>query len=152
MDSMNQTVIYAAVMLVAGLGIPVMGALNGGLGARMQNPALAASIMLFVGACFSLVFLLSTRGLAGLSPRVSAPWYFYFAGLFVLMYVLSVTWVAPRFGVGNAISFALLGQLLAMTVIDQVGLFGAIQHSLTVQRAVGLVLMAAGVFLVVRRS
>lgn len=149
---MNQTIFYAAVMLTAGLGIPVMGALNGGLGARMQNPALAATIMLFVGTCFSLSFLLATTGLAGSSIRTAAPWYYYFAGLFVVLYVLSITWAAPRFGVSNAISFALLGQLIAMTIIDQFGMFGAIKFGLTVHRSVGLVLMAAGIFLVVRRT
>ncbi len=149
---MNPNLTYAAVMLAAGLGIPVMGALNSGLGARLQNPAMAASIMLFVGAGLSLLVLALAQGFHLPSVRTPTPWYFYCAGPFVLMYVLSVTWVAPRFGIGNAISFALLGQLIAMTVIDQVGLFGAPLHSLTLPRAIGLVFMAAGVFLVVRRA
>ena len=149
---MNASVTYAAVMLAAGVGIPVMGALNGGLGAKLQNPALATSIMLLVGATVALLFLLSTKGIPETLFRAPTPWYFYFAGFFVAFYVLSVTWVAPRFGVGNAISFALLGQLIAITVIDQVGLFGAMTQGLTAQRAIGLVLMTAGVFLVVRRA
>ena len=59
--------------------------------------------------------------------------------------------MAPVFGVGNAIAFVLLGQLIAMATIDQFGLLGAPQISLTPFRILGLILMAAGVFFVVRK-
>jgi transporter family-2 protein len=77
--------------------------------------------------------------------------YFYFGGLFVVFYVLSITWVAPRFGIGNAVSFVLLGQLVSMLTIDQFGLMGSPQTTISVQRIIGLALMAVGVFLVVRK-
>lgn len=68
-----------------------------------------------------------------------------------MFYILSITWVAPRFGVSNAVAFVLLGQLVAMSAIDHFGLFGAGKFALTPQRIVGLALMAAGVFMVVAR-
>ena len=40
---MNNTIIYSSLMLFAGLGIPLMAALNGGLGNKLQSPALAAT-------------------------------------------------------------------------------------------------------------
>ena len=85
------------------------------------------------------------------SSSSRAPIYFYFGGGFVLFYVLSIAWVAPVFGVGNAIAFVLLGQLIAMATIDQFGLLGAPQISLTPLRILGLILMAAGVLFVVRK-
>ena len=69
----------------------------------------------------------------------------------VIFYILSITWVAPKFGVGNAVSFVLLGQIISMVVIDHFGLFGALQHSVSSQRFAGLALMIVGVFLTVRR-
>jgi transporter family-2 protein len=72
--------------------------------------------------------------------------------VFVVLYISSITWVAPRFGLGNAVSFVLLGQLIAMTLIDHFGLIGAPQFPLSLQRAVGLVFMTVGVFLVVQRT
>ena len=85
-------------------------------------------------------------------PKASLPFYFYLSGAFVAFYVLSVTWVAPQFGVGNAVAFVLLGQIVSMAAIDQVGLFGAPTRAITSQGAVGLVLMCVGVFLAVRRG
>ena len=62
-----------------------------------------------------------------------------------------MTWVAPKFGVGNAVAFVLLGQLISMALIDHFAWFGAAQHTITAQRLLGLALMTAGVFLSVRR-
>lgn len=139
-------------MLIAGLGIPVMAALNGGLGTKLESPVLAATILFGVGLIISTIVLLATQGIPDISLNSNAPWYLYCGGIFVIFYVLSITWVAPRFGVSNAVSFVLLGQLLAMTIIDHFGFVGAPQYSVTLQRALGLVLMASGVLLVVNRA
>jgi transporter family-2 protein len=65
----------------------------------------------------------------------------------VVFYILAVTWAAPRIGVGNAIFFVLLGQLIAAAAIDHFGLFGALKTTLTLKRAIGLLVMALGVYL-----
>lgn len=148
---MNNSIIYATVMLLAGLGIPTMAALNGGLGAKLQNPPLASTILLLLGSIIALVYLLVTQGVPKSLSAENTPSYFYLGGIFIAFYILSVTWIAPRFGIANAISFVLLGQLIAMTVIDRFGLFGMAQMALSYQRVLGLVLMSAGVFLVLER-
>ena len=68
----------------------------------------------------------------------------------VVFYVLGMTWIAPKFGVGNAVAFVLLGQIISMAIIDHFGLFSAIYHPISAQRLVGLALMAIGVFMSVR--
>lgn len=142
---------YAALMMVAGIGIPIMAALNAGLGARLANPAYAAVILFTVGLFASTSYLLIFQGMPKSLPPTGIPVHFYLGGLFVLFYVLSITWVAPRFGIGNAVSFVLLGQLLSMATIDHFALMGANQYPFTLQRFIGLVCMALGVFLVVRK-
>jgi transporter family-2 protein len=149
---MNNTFFYSVLMLFAGLGIPVMAALNGGLGGKLQSPALAATILFLVGLAISITFLLVIEGKPVELYKANIPWYFYLGGVFVMFYILSITWVAPRFGVSNAVSFVLLGQLVAMSIIDHYGFFGALQNSLSFQRVIGLVLMAAGVFIAIGRS
>ena len=138
-------------MLMAGLGIPVMAALSATLGARYGSPALAASVLFLVALSISVIFLFVVEGGLKPFPKISLPFYFYLGGLFVAFYVLSVTWVAPQFGIGNAVAFVLLGQLISMAAIDQFGLLGAQIHAITLQRAIGLILMLVGVFLAVRR-
>lgn len=148
---MNTTFFYSSLMLVAGLGIPVMAALNGSLGVKLQSPALAAAILFSVGLLIAATYLIAVEGLPESIQMSQTPWYLYFGGLFVMFYILSITWVAPRFGVANAVSFVLLGQLIAMTIIDHYGFAGNIRYPADPQRILGLLIMAAGVFLVLSR-
>jgi len=145
-----QTWIYAGLMLLAGFGIPIMAALNGGLGMRLQSTAVASCILLSFATMVAFTITLATEGIPKTLYQHPTPFYFYLAGFFVVFYTFTITWVAPRFGVGNAVAFVLLGQLIAMTIIDQFGLLGSPQISISPQRVAGLVLMALGVFLVVR--
>jgi transporter family-2 protein len=136
----------ALMMIVVGMGIPVTAALNAGLGTHIQSPVAASVILFAVGLVMTAIVLafvgLPSRGVfTGLSP-----WY-YLAAFGVVFYVLSVTWSAPRIGVGNAIFFVLLGQLVAAAIIDHFGLFGAAKSALTMQRGIGLAVMAIGVYL-----
>jgi len=148
---MFNSVTYSLLMLVAGIGIPVMATLNGGLGAKLQSPALAATILFSVGLIIALAYLLATEGIPDTLYHPSTPLYYYFGGIFVMFYILTITWVAPRFGVSNAIAFVLLGQLIAMSLIDHFGLLGAQKFTLNIQRMAGLGFMAIGVFLVLNK-
>jgi len=148
---MANQLFFSCLMIATGIGIPIMAALNATLGARYGSTAFAASVLFFVALVISVVFFFAVEGSLKLSPKTPVPFYFYLGGAFVAFYVLSITWVAPKFGVGNAVAFVLLGQLISMAVIDQFGLFGAATHVITLQRTVGLVLMTVGVFLAVRR-
>jgi len=151
MNYFEQPIFYVLLMCVAGMGIPFMAALNGGLGAKLDSPALATSILFIVGSVVSLAYLFLSGGLPKLPAAEPIPIFFYLGGLFVIFYILSITWVAPRFGVANAVSLVLLGQLLSMTVIDHFGLLGALQNSISMRRVAGLALMGSGVFLTLSR-
>ncbi|MFY0681282.1 MAG: DMT family transporter [Thalassovita sp.] len=143
---MPPTTYYAVTMIVAGIGIPILAALNAALGARIGSPVAAAAI-LFTVAWGAVLVLLVFEGLGPLSKAVSAPKYQFLAGFLVAFYVLSITFVAPKFGVGNAVFFVLLGQLACAAIIDHFGLFGALQSSLTPRRLAGIAFMVLGVFL-----
>ncbi|MBI1173300.1 EamA-like transporter family protein [bacterium] len=147
---MGDTLRYAGIMLLAGIGIPVLAALNAQLGARIGAPV-AASVVLFAVAFTACVLVLVVSGQAPALARLPAqPKGLFLAGLFVAFYVLSVTFVAPRFGVGNAIFCVLLGQMIAATLIDHFGLFGAAARAITLTRASGIAAMVAGIVLIQR--
>lgn len=150
---MANQLFFACLMLATGIGIPVMATLSATLGAKYGSPAFAASVLFLVALSISLAFFFTVEGgLMRPLAKISLPFYFYLGGVFVAFYVLSVTWVAPQFGVGNAVAFVLLGQLISMATIDQFGLLGAPTHTITFQRSIGLILMSVGVFLAVRRG
>jgi transporter family-2 protein len=143
---------FSCLMVATGIGIPIMAALSGALGAKYASPGFAASVLFLVALFISVAFLFAVEGGLKPVPKTSLPFYFYLGGVFVAFYVLSVTWVAPQFGVGNAVAFVLLGQLISMAAIDQFGLLGAPTHAITLPRSIGLILMSVGVFLAVRRG
>ncbi|QBY00693.1 DMT family transporter [Rhodophyticola sp. CCM32] len=137
----------ALIMLAAGIGIPLLAALNARLGANIGSPAAAALILFIVALLATGVALVLSGGAAALSELPDQPRHLFLAGLLVAFYVLSITWVAPTFGVGNAVFFVLLGQLISAAAIDHFGLFGAQTASLSPIRAAGIFVMAAGVAL-----
>lgn len=147
---MPDTFRYALVMLAAGIGIPLLAALNARLGARIGSPAAAATVLFVVAFGAALVTMLATGGTRALAALPDQPRHLFLGGLLVAFYVLSVTWVAPRFGVGNAVFFVLLGQMISAATIDHFGLFGAIQKQMSLSRAAGIGLMAAGLLLIQR--
>jgi len=136
----------ALMMLVVGMGIPVTAALNATLGTHIQSPVAASVILFAVGLTLTAMVLLFV-GLPPASAFKGVPLWSLAAAFGVVFYVLSVTWSAPRIGVGNAIFFVLLGQLIAAATIDHFGLFGALRTELTARRALGLLVMAVGVYL-----
>jgi len=144
--SPGTSITYILIATLAGIGIPVMAALNSTLGMRLANPAMSTFILFLVGLLISTVALMiSGLPLKSQFETISFP--YYLGGIFVAFYVLAITWIAPRFGVGNAVFFVLLGQLISAAIIDHFGLLGANQVPLDMKRIIGLVLMAIGVYL-----
>lgn len=136
---------HALIMLLAGIGIPLLAALNAALGLRIGSPAAAATVLFVVAFLASAAVMLIT-GPQALTRLGTAPAHLFLAGLFVAFYVLTVTYIAPTFGVGNAVFFVLLGQLISAAAIDHFGLFGARITPMGATRALGIALMALGVF------
>ena len=137
---------YAAIMFVAGIGIPLLAALNAALGRIIGSPVVAAAILFTVAGIVTWTLALAT-GLNPLKSAAQAPRHLFFAGALIAFYVLSITFIAPKFGVGNAVFFVLLGQLVSAAAIDHFALFGAGQNSLNLIRASGIAVMALGVWI-----
>lgn len=140
---------YALIMFAAGVGIPILAALNAALGTRIGSPAAAATVLFTVALLATIVVVLIT-GPGPLKAAPFAPKHLFLAGLLVAFYVLTITWIAPKFGVGNAVFFVLLGQLASAALIDHLALFGAREAPLTLMRSAGIAVMAFGVYLTQR--
>lgn len=145
----NPAPAFATIMLLTGVGIPIMAVLNAGLGARLGSPVGASVILFGVALLIALAAALVSAAMGGdgLRMPVAMPLAYYFGGAFVAFYVIAVTFIAPRFGVGNAIFFVLVGQLASAAVIDHFGLFGAQRFPVDSARIAGIALMIAGVYL-----
>jgi len=137
--------LLAFLMLTTGVCIPVMAAWNSKLGTQLESPWAAAFILFVLGGIVCGIAMI-VLGLPKQGWFSATPLY-YAGGLIVALYILSITWTAPRIGVANAVFFVLLGQIVSAALIDQFGLFGALKSPLTTQRIIGIGLMLIGTFL-----
>ncbi len=140
---------YAITMLFAGVGIPILAALNAALGRFIGSPIVAAAI-LFSLAFSACVLLALITGPQAVLRAADAPRHLFLAGFLVAFYVLSITFIAPKFGLGNAVFFVLIGQLISAATIDHFGLFGAAVTPLSLMRALGISVMGLGVWITQR--
>ena len=109
---------------------------------------MAAGVVLFaVAFSAALTTLLITGGAGALAKVPGQPPVLFLAGCLVAFYILSITFVAPRFGLANAILFVLLGQLVSAAIIDATGFMGLAGRQVTPMRVLGLIVMAVGVVL-----
>ena len=138
--------LLAVVMIIAGVGIPIMAALNAGLGTRLGNPIPAAFVLFLLALAVTAVLMFSNP-LPSKDQVIAIPIHYYLGGLFVAFYILSITWIAPKIGLGNAIFLVLIGQLVAAIIIDHYGLLNASKTSVTAARIAGVGLMVAGIYL-----
>jgi transporter family-2 protein len=139
---------YALWAFAAGALIPLMAILNAGL-ARAAGGMIQATVLLFAAGLLAALLLAAIAGarFPGIQALLRVPPFQYAGGLIVGFYVLSITFLAPRFGVGNAILFAVAAQLVTSAVIDHFALAGAALRPVTTIRVVGLFVVIAGLVL-----
>ncbi|MES2493401.1 MAG: DMT family transporter [Pseudomonadota bacterium] len=135
-----------AIMVLSGVGIPILATWNSALGHQLGSPAAATFVLFAVGFILSGAIVVAV-GLPPLTAFTMERPHIYFAAAFMLFYALAVTWAGPKMGIGNAVFFVLLGQIIAAAIIDHFGLWGAIRSEFTVRRMAGIALMALGIYL-----
>ena len=109
----------ALLMLVAGIGIPVMATLNAGLGQRLASPVAASAVLFAVAFTLAMAVLVSAGRPPALASFTGVPWIYYAGGFFTVFYILAITYAGPKIGIGNAVFFVLLGQMIAATIVDR---------------------------------
>ena len=146
MGWLSQASIFGIILFIAGAGIPLMAALNTGLGVRLGNPIPAAFVLFLLALAITAVLTL-TNPLPSKADIVAIPVHYYLGGVFVAFYVLSITWITPNIGLGNAIFIVLFGQLFAAAIIDHFGLLSVPKAPITTARIVGIGLLFIGIYL-----
>ena len=142
-----------AVLLGVGAGclVGMQAPINSRLG-RSVGSVEAATFSFLVGTtALVLILLIARGGIGGLGHVGRAPWWALVGGLLGAIYV-SVALVAVRtLGASGLTAVVIGGQLAISVAIDRFGLLGVARQSVGGQRILGLVLLAVGVILVVRK-
>jgi transporter family-2 protein len=142
-----------AVLLGVGAGclVGMQAPINSRLG-KVVGSVQAATFSFLVGTVVLVLVASFVRGGLGTLGQVGkAPWWALVGGLLGAVYV-TVALVAVRtLGASGLTAVVITGQLVISVVIDRFGLFGIARQHIGSTRVIGLVLLAAGVVLVVRK-
>ena len=141
-------VLLGALAVIVGALIPVQAATNAAMSRVIGSVAITSLALFAIGFVVVAVWAIVIRvPLPSLETLRRVPAYGWFGGFIVASYVIAITFLAPRLGVGNAIRLVVTGQIVAAVIIDHTGAFGAVVQRLTMGRAIGVVLMIIGVIL-----
>lgn len=147
------TAAAAALALTAGLAGSIQVAVMGRFGQRIGSFEALAANLLFSALAATLVLLVLRQSLAGFGEALRSPWWYWVGGGGAgLVVVFAITVVTPRLGATATIGLLIAGQLAMGVVIDRYGLFGVDKVDLTWPRALGVVLLAAGASLALKKG
>ncbi len=148
---MKNDFLYLALALVTGALIPIQAATNTAFSKNVGSST-STGLMVFVVALASMIVfaLLMRTPIPGRQQLATAPWYGYLGGIIVATYVVMITILVPKIGVGTAIGLIVTGQIFCAVAIDHFGLFNTVVRTISMTRFVGMMLMIAGVYLLMR--
>ena len=142
-----QTMSYA-IAFGAGVAVPLLAAINAAYGQAIGSVHWASLTLCAVAfAAIFVIVLASGAVLPSKADVANISWWHLTAGLFFMIYVVSITYVAPKIGVGNAIIFVVVAQMITAVIIDHFGLFGAAIVEIGWKRILGIALLVAGIAL-----
>jgi len=146
---MDRWVAVAAMVAAGGL-VAMQAPINSVLGKSVGTFA-AASVSFAVGlAVLACITLLFAGGFGEVAGAADLRWYYLTGGLLGAAYVTTVLVSVRTLGVGGVTAATIAGQLTLAVVIDRYGWFGVDRLGFTVERVLGIALLALGTFLVVR--
>ncbi len=135
----------------AGLAAAIQVAIFGRFGDRVGTlPAFAFSCVL-TAVLAAAILVIGQRSLGGFSTAFHAPKWLWIGAVLGTFIVLSITIAAPRIGTFAVVALIIAGQLTISTIIDRFGLFGLQQVPFTPYRVAGIILLAAGALLALKR-
>lgn len=142
---------YLLLALLGGITLAAQVGLNSSLRVALGSPVTAALVNFLVGLIGLVLYALLIRApWPDRGAMANAPWWVWFGGLLGAFYVTVVALVGQRIGVTVLLALTVTGQLVASLVIDQYGLLGMPQQSVTIAKIAGAILLMAGTVMVVR--
>ena len=149
---MKNDLIYLALALFTGALIPIQAATNSSFSKSVGHPFITGLMVFIIGLAGMLIFVFMTKTTLPTAKQLTAaPISGYLGGIIVATYVIMITLLTPRLGVGASIGLIVTGQIICAVAIDHFGLFNSPARTIDLSRALGLILMIVGVYLVLKK-
>jgi len=136
-------------MLFGGFAIAVQPSINARLAQKIGS--FESSMISFAVGTLALVVMVMLTGRGNLRGLATVSWWELTGGFLGAFFVTLTIICVPRLGTTAVMAAIIAGQLVTGALLDHFGLFGLRQLPLTPLRVTGMVLLAAGAALVIRR-
>jgi transporter family-2 protein len=136
-------------MAVVGGCIALQAPINAGLG-RATGSFAAATISFAVGTALLAAIVVLSGKAGGIAEAAHVEWYYLLGGALGAAYVFSALVLVDEIGAGGVAAATVTGQLTLSVVLDRLGVLGLEETPLTAERLLGVGLLLAGTYLVVR--
>ena len=146
---MDRTALAALATIAAGALVGMQAPINSILGKAVGTFA-AASVSFAIGLAVLVAITLVAGGFGDLGEAGGLSWYYLTGGLLGAAYVATVLVTVRTLGAGGVAAATIAGQLTMSVLLDRAGALGLEERGLTLPRVVGIGLLAAGTFLIVR--
>lgn len=140
---------YALTFLI-GIVLTVHLAMNGKVGAVLDNPRVGNALFWCIGALTALLIGVSGWQANALKPLREINPVLLFAGALGASLVFGIAFLIPRIGAAKLTLIMLSGQILGGLLLSHFGLLGSPREPVSVRILVGTVIMFAGVILATR--
>lgn len=148
---MDKSVVAVAATVVAGGFIALQAPINSTLG-RSIGSIPAAAVSFTIGTLVLVaITLLFAGGFGQIAEARNLSWYYLTGGVLGAIYVTTALIAVRELGAGGVTAATIAGQLGLSVIIDRAGVLGLAERELTPGRVLGVLLLAAGTFLVVTR-
>ena len=136
-------------MALTGALIAMQPAINAGLG-KATGSLPAALVSFAVGTLLLAAIVVLSGKAGGLTSTFDVSWYYLLGGVLGAAYVFAALSTVGSIGAGGVAAATITGQLTMSVLIDRLGILGLEQTPITAPRIVGVGLLLAGTFLIVR--
>jgi len=134
--------------LIGGVAVGLQSPMAGIIGQKLGGTA--SSFIVHLGGMVLSAILLVARGGENIQDWKTLPWYMLGAGVFGVILYQTISVTLPRLGSTMTIMLIIVGQLLVGVLIDHFGWMGVAQHPITWTRALGVLVLLVGGYLIAR--
>ncbi len=138
----------ALLAVVGGLAIGFQSFATGILGDRVGVME-SVFIVHLGGLIVAAMILLGMRG-GNIAAWRAVPWHVLIGGVYGVVIVGTYSYAVPKIGLATTVTLAIVSQLVLSAILDHYGFLGTLQHPFDLRRGIGLVVLLAGTWLIVR--
>lgn len=140
---------YVILMLIGGVAVAAQPSINARL--AQKTGACESSLVSFAVGTLAMLAVVMISGRGTLRGVAAASWWELTGGLLGAFFVTLTIVTVPRLGTTAVMAAVISGQLATGALLDHFGLFGLRHLPLTPTRLTGMLLLAAGAALIIKR-